>query len=363
MEDIREIEIDMGLRKICGLTKVPGADAIGQWIRQTEHLNCLKKVNESLTREIIRRSGKDNFTLDTDATLIETEKECAEMNYKGFTAFSVLLSFLADLDLCVCSDYRNGAVHAGVGTKEQIERADDLLKSLGKKLKYARSDSAGYSAEIINACVERGIIFTITADQDAAVKKIIADTEEKSWQKLFDEAGNDTGREYATAVHCMEKTLEPFTLIIQRWQDSQRKLFEKNEYHHYVIATNDFEREGRAAEIIFHHNQRGNSENYNKEIKHGFGMDYAPSRELEANAVYFEIGALAYNLTIAVKKLFLAESWSKKTIATLRWQLIFIAGKVIEHGRRLFLKVEDAYFVLLKTIRDNIRSSLAPAPA
>ncbi|MBI5700415.1 transposase [Candidatus Saganbacteria bacterium] len=231
MEDIREIEIDRGLRKICGLTKVPGSDAIGQWIRKTENLAGLKSINERLVKEIIARSGKNNFTLDTDATLIETEKECAEMHYEGFTAFSVLLSFLADLGLCVCSDYRNGAVHAGVGTKDQIERADDLLKSLGKKLKYSRSDSAGYSADVFNSCSDRGIIFTITADQDAAVKR-----------------------------------------------------------------------------------------------------------------------------------LFLEGNWAVKTIATLRWQLIFIAGKVIEHGRQLFLKVEDAYFLLLKTIRDKIRSSLAPAP-
>ena|SRR3989339_2175054 len=100
-----------------------------------------------------------------------------------------------------------------------------------------------------------------------------------------------------------------------------------------------------------------------KEIKSGFGMDYAPSQELKANAVYFEIGVLAYNLTVAVKKLFLEESWAKKTIATLRWQLIFIAGKVIEHGRQLFLKIESAYFELLKNIRAKIRLSLLPAPA
>src|SRR3989339_1186218 len=38
MEDIREIELDEGLRKICGLAKIPGSDAIGKWIRKTERL-------------------------------------------------------------------------------------------------------------------------------------------------------------------------------------------------------------------------------------------------------------------------------------------------------------------------------------
>ncbi|MBU0672644.1 MAG: IS1380 family transposase [Candidatus Margulisbacteria bacterium] len=358
MEDIREIELDQGLRKICGLTKIPGADAIGEWIRKTKHLAGLKKVNEHNCRKIVLRSDKDDFTLDTDATLIETQKACAEMSYKGFTSFSVLLSFLADLDLCVCSDYRNGAAHAGTGTKEQIEHTDNLLKSLGRKLKYFRSDSAAYNADVFNTCTDREIVFTITADRDVAVKDAIKRAKSKKWQRLLDEDGKDTGREYTTAVHCMEKTKEPFTLIIQRWKAPQLKLFEKGKYCYYVIATNDFDRDP-AATIRFH-NKRGNAENYNKEIKTGFGMDYAPSQELAANAVYFEIGVLAYNLVIAVKKLFLEESWAKKTIATLRWQLIFIAGKVIEHGRQLFLKVADIYFELLQSIREKIR--LSPAP-
>ena len=57
MEDIREIEIDKGLRQICGLTKIPGADAIGKWLKKTEHLNGLKKVNAGLAGEIIRQSA------------------------------------------------------------------------------------------------------------------------------------------------------------------------------------------------------------------------------------------------------------------------------------------------------------------
>lgn len=359
MEDIREIERDKGLRKVCSLSKIPSSDAIGKWIRKTEHLKGLKKVNEQLCKEIIMRSKKDIFTLDTDATLIETEKSCAKMNYDGFTSFSVLLSFLADLDLCISSNYRNGNAHAGKGVKEQLKYTNKLLKSLNKKLKYFRSDSAAYEAGVFNYCSKESIIFTITADKDCAVKDAIKRVKKNEWKKLYDEKGKDTGREYAEAVHCMEKTEKPFTLIIQRWKNSQEQLFKQNKYNYYVIATNN-EEEGKAPEIICFHNKRSNSENYNKEIKSGFGMDYTPSLKLGANAVYFEIGVLAYNLTIAVKKLFLDESWSKKTIATLRWQLIFIGGKVTEHGRKLFLRIADTYFDLLQSIRQKIRLVLAP---
>lgn len=361
MEDIREIEMDQGLRTICGFNKIPGADAIGEWIRKDGQLKGMKKVNELLIKEMLCRSQTAEYTLDTDATLIETEKDCAEMNYKGFTSFSVLLSFLAELDLCVCSDYRNGAVHAGQGIVEQLAYVDNLLKSSGKKLKYFRSDSAGYDSKVINACQEREIIFTITADQDPAVRDTLKTLKDSDWKKLLDENGQDTGREYALAIHCMGKSKEPFTLIIQRWRDAQLELFKQNGYHYYFIATNDFELENEAHKIIWRHNKRGNSENYNKEMKSGFGMDYVPSRQLSANAVYFEIGVLAFNLAATVKRLFLGGNWITKTIATLRWQLIFVAGKVVEHGRVLLLKISENYLKLFQGIREQIKISLSSA--
>ncbi|MEA3306530.1 MAG: IS1380 family transposase, partial [Elusimicrobiota bacterium] len=326
--------------------------AIGQWIRKDGNLEGLQKVNEDFTKQVIGRSGKDNFTLDTDATFIETEKECAEMTYKGFTAFSSLLSFIADLDLCVHDDYRNGAKHAGAGIEEQIISTHRLIKSLGKKLRYFRSDSAAYKADVFNLCEDKKIIFTIAADQDKAVKEAIKAIPETAWKKLRDEQGKDTGREYAKTIHTMNKTKKAFTLIIQRWANKQPDLFEQEAWRHYVIATNDYER--NALDIIRFHNKRGNSENYNKEMKNGFAMEYAPSRVLKANGVYFRLGVLAYNLTIAVKQLFLGKDWIKKTVSTLRWQMIFVAGKVVRHGRKLYLKIAKDYFDLYTEIRRQI---------
>jgi hypothetical protein len=61
-------------------------------------------------------------------------------------------------------------------------------------------------------------------------------------------------------------------------------------------------------------------------------MDYAPCRSLAADAVYFEIGVLAYNLMTAVKRPLLGGDWVKRTIASLRWRLLETAGKVVCHA-------------------------------
>jgi hypothetical protein len=89
-------------------------------------------------------------------------------------------------------------------------------------------------------------------------------------------------------------------------------------------------------------------------------MDYAPCRSLAADAVYFEIGVLAYNLMTAVKRLLLGGDWVKRTIASLRWRLLETAGKVVCHGRQLILRVEASHFELLKNVRAQLKLLAAP---
>ena len=63
------------------------------------------------------------------------------------------------------------------------------------------------------------------------------------------------------------------------------------------------------------------------------------SGDFAANSLWFSIGVLAYNLTQAQKLLFLDPDWRSRTIGTLRWQLIGVAGRLVRHGRRWVLRV------------------------
>ncbi len=358
MEDIRQIKDDNGLLKLCGIRRVPSPDAIALWLREEDNLNRLLRIMEYLNAEIIKHSETEEFTLDVDATLTESKKGDAPMNYEGFHGFSALLGYLPELDLCVVDDYRTGNVSPQTGIKEQLIYTHKLFKKLRKKLRYFRSDSAAYQAAIFNECFRRGIAFTITADQDIAVKAIIAAIPAEDWQPLHDRHGVKTDREYATTVHTMNKTEESFTLIVQRCQGKQTSLFDEYKYRYYVIATNDYERD--AQELIHFHNQKGSSENYHKELKSGFGLEYTPTQELAANAAYFRLGVIAYNLSVAVKRFVLKGDWIKKTITTLRWQLIFIAGKVVTHARQLFLNLSRRSFKLLLPLREAIPLICSP---
>jgi hypothetical protein len=64
------------------------------------------------------------------------------------------------------------------------------------------------------------------------------------------------------------------------------------------------------------------------------GLEQMSSGDFAANILWFSIGVLAYNLTQAEKLLFLDSDWRPRTIGTLRWQLIGVAGRLVRHGRR-----------------------------
>jgi len=68
-------------------------------------------------------------------------------------------------------------------------------------------------------------------------------------------------------------------------------------------------------------------------------MQKLPSGDFGGNALYFGIGILTYNLFIAQRHLVMPERWRAKTIKSIRWLLVELGGKLINHGRTLTLKI------------------------
>ena len=337
LEDLRELKGEVSLRKLLDMDQMPASCTVGDWLRRTGNekhgLSGLGKVNDHIVKQVIKRDSRTEYTLDQDATIIEAEKEAAQYTYQKEKGYQPFVSFLSECEIVLDDEFRDGNVHAGVGALESLKRCE-LKMPKGKRIVYYRADSASYQSEVMNYCfgdkIHPRIFFTITADKDAAVKKAIRAISEKDWQPYHDD------RQIAETIHATEKTTEAFRLIVQRWPKLQAELFDPEPYCYHTIATN---REEKAGEIVALHNQRGEIENNFKELKNGFGMDWMPCGETQANAVYFRIGVLAYNLFQAMKLLSLPVWWRKATIATVRWKLYQVAGKLVYHARRLVLKL------------------------
>ena len=357
LEDIRELKYEEGLMKLIGNNNIPDSDTVGDWLRRMgdckagqSGLKGLDEVRNTINHRILRRDGISEYTLDADATEILGEKADAFFTYNGEKGYMPMLGFLYEANLCIYEEFREGNVAPAFGQKEfYIECKKRMPK--GKRIKYYRADSASYQAELINELEADGVKYTITADQDRAVKFLISVISENEWKEPI--KGCDY--EIAETVHSMNKTKKAFRLVIKREIRRQGELFEEEEkqYFYHVVATNWLEEEKDGQQVLEWHNQRGQAENFNKELKIGFAMERMPCGQTYANAVFFRIGVIAYNLFVGFKRLSCPESWTRNTIATFRWKMVQVAGRIVRHAGNVVLKlaIDIKKLELFKDIR------------
>jgi hypothetical protein len=342
LEDLRELKNEEGLMKLIGRDEIPEPDTVGDWLRRMGDpnrgkpgLEGLDRVRGKINERILRRDGVKEYTLDADAMEITGEKADALFTYNGDKGYMPVAGFLYETPVCLYDEFREGNVAPAFGQKEFYLQCKQRMPR-GKKIGYYRADSASYQAGLINQLEGDGVKYGITADQDKAVKKVIGMIGQEEWK----EPVRGCGYELAETVHCMNETKKAFRLVVKRESRRQGELFEKEgQYFYHAVATNWLEEEKNTEEVLKWHNQRGQAENFNKELKIGLGMERMPCGQTHANAVFFRIGVIAYNLFIGFKRLSCPESWMRRTIATLRWKIVQVAGRIVKHAGKTVLKL------------------------
>ncbi len=243
-------------------------------------------INEKTISEYLAKQGED-LTLDPDATIIGADKQEAQWTYKKIRGYQPMMAYVNEV--CVHWEFREGNEPAGSKAIEFLEACEKKLP--GDKELYLRSDSAYYQREVIERYSKSGRTFSITADQDSAVKEATHLIPGNQWQRYYDKDGVETDRGIAETVHCMNHSTQAFRLIDLRRVNPQPELFGPSPYCYHAAASNWPETES-ASEVIRKHNGRGESENWHKTLKAGYAMEQMPCGETAANAVYFASGVL-----------------------------------------------------------------------
>jgi len=353
LEDLRVIRNDIALCELMGIQEMPSSDAVGDWLRRQgkeEGLSGLAVVRQLVIRRALNLETTVDYTLDIDATQIVAEKEEAKMTYKGERGYMPIVGHLAENGLIIGEEFRQGNDAPAARNLEFIKYCAGQMPG-GKRIANLRSDSAAYQADIINWCEKDGkacVLFAIGADLDAGVKAVIDAISSEEWSPY--QEGH-----IAERVHCMNRTKKAFRLIVIR-RPAQMDLLtgqEKRSERYTVIASN---RKETAQETVAWYNRRGDaSENRIKDLKIGFGMERMPCGDFAANAMFFRLGTIAYNMFVLFKVSALSAKWRNVQVQTLRWRLYHVAGKVVRHGRRLILKVSAWMHEQLAEIRVRSR--------
>ena len=82
-------------------------------------------------------------------------------------------------------------------------------------------------------------------------------------------------------------------------------------------------------------------------------MERMPCGQFAANAAFFRIGVIAHNLFVLFKHSVLGGDWLRHRVATLRWRLFHLPGKVVRHAGTLVLKVAADFIELFRDIRSK----------
>ena len=108
----------------------------------------------------------------------------------------------------------------------------------------------------------------------------------------------------------------------------------------------------------------GKSEEAHSAIKSDLAGGQLPSGLFGANAAWWALAILAFNLNAAMKRLALGESWAAKRMKALRFHLIGLPGRVISHARRWIIRLGGGTQALATILdaRQKIRA-LAHGPA
>lgn len=334
LEDVNQLLSDQGFQELLQEMDLPTSDAIGDWLRRHGGKQSESWIWQA-EKSVLAVTGKKGSTLDIDGTIIEAEKGDAKKTYKGVYGYHPLLGIIAESGMIIGSDFREGNASPQSGLKEFIE---SCRRNYNQEIKFVRSDSAGWQKDIVDYCNEQAIGFTITADHTEPVLEAIKSIPEEQWQRGLDKDGVKEDYDIAETIYCFGTKKRQVRLVAKRTKlKSQYDLFLN--YSYWIVGTNLKEEQTDCQSVIHFHQGRGSMEKRIGELKHQLNINHLPCGQFNANCLYFTIGVLAYNLLQLLKLIGLSEEYHTKTVKTLRYQLIKLAGKVVTHARYRILQI------------------------
>ena len=352
-------------------TRIPGK----AWIAPVpESLSSLRRVNAEFIAAVNARAQEKVATLDVDATLQEVFKENALHCYKGFKAYQPLNVYWSELDLVLHSEFRQGNVPAGFDILRVFQESLEYQPAEVEKVQF-RSDSAAYVTDLLLYLAAGkhprfGVIdFTVSVDITPEFRAAAAKV--KNWVPILRPARKNgriemeaTGHEYAEVCYTSSALSYSknnpdlrFIAIRRLLSDSdQARLkgveqlelpfpvaeMQSNWYKLTAIVTNRLH--DPAEELIRWHRARcGKSEEAHAVMKGDLAGGRLPSGRFGQNAAWWAIMVLAYNLNSSMKRLVLGKEYENARLKGLRFNLICLAGRVIEHGRQLIIRLSQGH--------------------
>lgn len=350
VEDIRILALDVGLQAMFEQS-YPSPDALLRFLSSFEDetnqtggsrghaqlrpesaaLQALARINTQMVQRAC--VGTTEATIDVDATVIDSHKRDALPHYKGGRGYQPVLALWAEEDLVVADEFRDGNVPAGMEPLECTRRAFEALPQSVTKRRM-RGDTACYEQHLLKYLVEQGIEFTIGAD---VTKELRTECQKSKDWTLLEERARET-------VHVAElefctgdwpKDAEPLRYVAVRFTARQGELFgDGSTVRHLSVVSN--RKDLSTAELVrWHWQKAGTIEQAHDVMKNELAAGAFPSGRFGANAAWYRINGLTYNLLSLLRHHALPERLRRAYPKRLRFELFTLGARVKKHAGEL----------------------------
>jgi hypothetical protein len=342
LADAERLAEDPLARRLAGMTRFADESTLGEWLRaqSPESVRALWALIREFVGWVKGRAvgarwqydGRaENFFDDTQVEVSGKAFEGAKWNYAGDLALSWQTfwhgPWLVDGELGSPGDV-SGAL------PEMLERNRELWAGQASDfLADSGSSAAKYLAAIAGAGFTQ---WSVSYNQWTSVlERTAAAQPEAAWGPVVETVwreGTQLTEQHCRVRHTPAGSEATYEFAAVRWRAAGEMFWR----YAFVVCEG-----GRAAAaVLARHRLKGEKELLFKEVLRGLDLHHPPCAELQANAMFYAIAALAYDLMVAVKVLCLPDECQGWQVRTLMARLVRLPATLVTHARRLVARVE-----------------------
>ena len=318
-------------RYLTGMNRYPDATTMRRFLIRfgNEGLASFLKLHDALRRRMLSSMTSMILDLDTTVLTVYGRQEGSRIGYnpkkRGRPSYHPLLCFEGITGGLWDASYHPGNVHPGSITIDLLTRAFDKLPKSVEHVRV-RADAAFYSHKIVNSLKERRAFFAISV-------RLMPLLRARLGSLRYHHAVGDISAAEIFYQPTGWKTPDHLIVIRRPKPEEptgQLSLFHMKCCNYQVLVTN-------LALTPYHvwpfYNDRSNAEFIIRELKEAYALGKIPTRYWPANVAYFHLVGFASNLLNWFKRLCLPDTYSHRSLQTIRRDLLAIPDELVRpHG-------------------------------
>jgi hypothetical protein len=311
--------------------RVMAPSTLGTFLRRFSfgHVRQLDQVAEMMMRRawaLGAGPGEAAMTIDIDSTICEVHgdaKQGASYGYTKVLGYNPLLATRADTGEVLHIRFRKGSAGSGRGAERFVRELVGRVRRAGSTGPLTlRADAGFYSRRVVKACRDHGVVYSITARQNASVRRCIAAIADEAWTAIdYTESGEAWVAETTYG--------DDHRLVVRRTKLNEPvpTLFPTYRYHAFIT-----DRAGDAVFLDADHRRHAVVELAIRDLKDS-GLSHCPSGRFGANSAWAVCASLAHNLLRWVANLGLSQG-GPIVAKTIRRRFLTLPGRLTRSARK-----------------------------